>query len=151
MRRAIEHPHIDLVGVYVHSAAKVGRDAGDLAGVGRTGIAATNSLDAVIALRPDCVMYMPQYTNLDEVCRLLSLPQGGNGGSKTTRRKSPLASRSTYSLSCPLWSDSSETLPPQARFSTNKPAVSGEGAYPPAPNAAVNVPYRMRPIEMPWL
>jgi 4-hydroxy-tetrahydrodipicolinate reductase len=72
LRRAIEHPHIDLVGVYVHSADKVGRDAGDIAGIGRTGVAATNSIEEVIALRPDCVMYMPQYTNLDEVCRLLA-------------------------------------------------------------------------------
>jgi hypothetical protein len=72
LRRAIEHPHIDLVGVYVHSADKVGRDAGDLAGIARAEIAATNSIDEVIALRPDCVMYMPQYTNLDEVCLLLA-------------------------------------------------------------------------------
>jgi 2,4-diaminopentanoate dehydrogenase len=71
LRRAIEHPHIDLVGVYVHSAGKVGLDAGELAGIGRTGIAATNSIDEVIALRPDCVMYMPQYSNYDEICRLL--------------------------------------------------------------------------------
>jgi len=71
LRRAIEHPQIDLVGVYVHSADKVGRDAGELCGIGRTGIAATNAIEDVVALRPDCVMYMPQYTNYDEVCRLL--------------------------------------------------------------------------------
>jgi hypothetical protein len=71
LRRAIEHPHIDLVGVYVHSADKAGRDAGELCGIARTGIAATRSIEDVIALRPDCVMYMPQYTNLDEICRLL--------------------------------------------------------------------------------
>lgn len=71
LRRAIEHPHIDLVGVYVYSADKVGRDAGELAGIGRNGIAATNSIDAVIALRPDCVMYMPQYSDYDDICRLL--------------------------------------------------------------------------------
>ena len=32
LRRAIEHPDLDLVGVWVHSADKVGRDAGELAG-----------------------------------------------------------------------------------------------------------------------
>ena len=63
LRRAIEHPHIDLVGVYVHSADKVGRDAGELCGIARTGIAATHSIEDVIALRPDCVMYMPQCKN----------------------------------------------------------------------------------------
>jgi len=71
LRRAIEHPHIDLVGVWVYGAEKVGRDAGELAGIGPTGIAATNSIEEVIALRPDCVMYMPQYSNYDEICRLL--------------------------------------------------------------------------------
>jgi hypothetical protein len=41
----------------VHSAEKVGRDAGELAGGARIGIAATNDADALIALRPDCVVY----------------------------------------------------------------------------------------------
>jgi hypothetical protein len=71
LRRAIEHPQIDLVGVYVHSADKVGRDAGELGGIAPIGVAATNSIEDVIALKPDCVMYMPQFTNYDEVCRLL--------------------------------------------------------------------------------
>ena len=71
LRRAIEHPHLDLVGVYVYGEAKIGRDAGELAGVGPIGVVATHRIDDVIALRPDCVVYMPQYINLDEVCRLL--------------------------------------------------------------------------------
>jgi hypothetical protein len=71
LRRAIEHPHLDLVGVYVYSAAKVGRDAGALAGIEPIGVAATNRIEEVIALRPDCVLYMAQYTNFDEVCQLL--------------------------------------------------------------------------------
>jgi hypothetical protein len=71
LRRAIEHPHLDLVGVYVYDPAKVGRDAGELAGIGATGVAATNRIEDVIALRPDCVLYMPQYLNYDDVCRLL--------------------------------------------------------------------------------
>ena len=71
LRRAIEHPHLELVGVYVYGATKVGRDAGELAGIGRVGVAATNRIEDVLALRPDCVLYMAQYTNLDDVCRLL--------------------------------------------------------------------------------
>ena len=71
LRRAIEHPQVQVVGVYVHSADKVGRDAGELGGIAPIGVAATNSIDDVIALEPDCVMYMPQFTNYDEVCRLL--------------------------------------------------------------------------------
>jgi 4-hydroxy-tetrahydrodipicolinate reductase len=72
LRRAIEHPGLSLVGLYVHSANKAGRDAGELAGIAPVGIAATNSIEDIIALRPDCVVYMPLYCNFDEVCRLLA-------------------------------------------------------------------------------
>jgi 4-hydroxy-tetrahydrodipicolinate reductase len=71
LRRAIEHPGLDLVGLYVHSAEKAGRDAGEIAGLDPIGIAATNSIEDVIALHPDCVVYMPLLCNFDDVCRLL--------------------------------------------------------------------------------
>ena len=50
-------PDLDLVGVWVHSSDKIGQDAGVLAGIDPIGIAATNDADALIALRPDCVVY----------------------------------------------------------------------------------------------
>ncbi len=71
LRRTIDHPGLELVGVYVHSAEKVGRDAGELCGIGPVGIAATGDLEEIIALRPDCVLYMPHECSFDEVCRLL--------------------------------------------------------------------------------
>ena len=56
--RAIAHrPDLDLVGVWVHSPDKVGRDAGDLAGIDPLGLLATDDVDALIALQPDCVVY----------------------------------------------------------------------------------------------
>jgi 4-hydroxy-tetrahydrodipicolinate reductase len=55
LRRAIEHPDLEVVGVYVHSAAKIGLDAGELSGTAPIGIAATSSMADVIALKPDCV------------------------------------------------------------------------------------------------
>jgi 2,4-diaminopentanoate dehydrogenase len=57
VRAVAENPSTELVGVWVHSADKVGRDAGELAGVGPLGLAATHDADALIALRPDCVVY----------------------------------------------------------------------------------------------
>jgi len=48
---------LELVGVWVHSQDKVGRDAGELAGGEAIGISATNDADALINLRPDCVVY----------------------------------------------------------------------------------------------
>ena len=55
LRAIIEHPDFDLVGVWVHSKAKVGQDAGDIAGTLRTGILCTDSIDAILDLKPDCV------------------------------------------------------------------------------------------------
>jgi hypothetical protein len=71
LRRAIEHPDLEVVGVWVHSANKAGRDAGELAGVAPIGVKATNRLEDVIALKPDCVLYMPHVCSYDEICRIL--------------------------------------------------------------------------------
>jgi 2,4-diaminopentanoate dehydrogenase len=50
-------PDMELVGVWVHSPEKAGRDAGVLAGGAAIGVAATDDADALIALKPDCVVY----------------------------------------------------------------------------------------------
>jgi hypothetical protein len=50
-------PDLELVGVWVHSSDKVGKDAGELAGGEPLGVAATNDAEALIALAPDCVVY----------------------------------------------------------------------------------------------
>lgn len=71
LRRAIEHPALDVVGVWVHGADKVGVDAGVLAGIDPIGVSATSSVDEVIALKPDCVLYMPHVCRFDEICQLL--------------------------------------------------------------------------------
>ena len=72
LRRAIEHPQLDVVGCWVHSPAKAGRDVGELAGLAPIGVKATNSIDVVLALKPDCVLYMPHVFDPDELCRLLA-------------------------------------------------------------------------------
>jgi hypothetical protein len=50
-------PDLELVGVWVHSPEKVGKDAGELAGIEALGLAATDDADALIALGPDAVVY----------------------------------------------------------------------------------------------
>ena len=57
--RAVEaHPALKLVGVLVHNPEKVGRDAGELAGLGHElGVTATDDIDAVLAASPRAVMY----------------------------------------------------------------------------------------------
>ena len=57
LRGIINHPDLELVGLWVHSADKAGRDAGELAGVGPVGVTATNDVDELLALQPDCVCY----------------------------------------------------------------------------------------------
>jgi 2,4-diaminopentanoate dehydrogenase len=74
-RSAIEavlrHPELELAGCWVHSAGKDGRDAGEIAGVGPTGVAATTNADALIALDADCVMYAPLVPDAGTVAALL--------------------------------------------------------------------------------
>ena len=57
-------PDLELVGLWVSNPDKVGRDAGDLAGLGRTlGVAATDDVEALFALRPDVVVHTAMADN----------------------------------------------------------------------------------------
>jgi hypothetical protein len=72
LKATVERPDLELVGVYAFSKAKVGKDVGELAGLGRTiGVAATDDIDALIALQPDCVAYMPLHPDVEHLARLL--------------------------------------------------------------------------------
>lgn len=54
----LNQPGIELVGHLVFDPAKVGKDSGDLCDAGRkTGVLATNDIDALIALKPDYLNY----------------------------------------------------------------------------------------------
>ena len=72
LRSVIEHPDLILAGVYVHTPAKAGRDAGDLCGLAPAGVTATCDADEILALGANCVLYMPASCDLDQVCRLLA-------------------------------------------------------------------------------
>lgn len=71
IRGVLEHPDLELVGCWVHSADKAGRDVGELAGVAPIGVAATNDVDAILALDADAVIYAPLLPNPAEVAALL--------------------------------------------------------------------------------
>jgi hypothetical protein len=72
LRRVIEHPRLELVGLYVHSPQKEGREAGELCGLPAVGVKATRNVDEIIALKPDCVLYMQESYDLGDICRLLA-------------------------------------------------------------------------------
>src|SRR4029453_2531948 len=63
----VSHPELELVGTWVHSADKSGRDVGELCGIGPLGVRATSDVDAILALDADCVLYSPLLPQLDEV------------------------------------------------------------------------------------
>jgi 4-hydroxy-tetrahydrodipicolinate reductase len=50
-------PDLSLVGIWVSNPDKVGRDAGELAGLGHLGVTATGDASEALALRPDCVVH----------------------------------------------------------------------------------------------
>ena len=66
------NPNLQLVGCYAWSSDKVGRDVGELCGIAPLGITATNDVDALLALKPDCVVYNPMWIDVDELVRILS-------------------------------------------------------------------------------
>lgn len=77
LRGIIGHPELELVGLWVSSAAKEGRDAGELCGTAPTGIRATRDAEALLALDADCVSYMgaTDYRPgeaVEDMCRILA-------------------------------------------------------------------------------
>jgi hypothetical protein len=72
---------LKLVGLYVYSADKVGRDAGDIAGIESLGVKATNDKYNLLAMDADCVLHTPLPSlvygenpdeDLDTICELLA-------------------------------------------------------------------------------
>lgn len=62
LRRIIDHPDLELVGVYVYDPGKVGIDAGDIARRPATGVRATDRIEHILALEPDVVLHMSRIT-----------------------------------------------------------------------------------------
>jgi 4-hydroxy-tetrahydrodipicolinate reductase len=71
------HPDLELAGLWVHSDAKAGRDAGELVGVDQLGVTATQDAEALIASDADCICYMAHSDVrpgevIDDICRMLA-------------------------------------------------------------------------------
>ncbi len=67
-----KNPTYELVGCYAWSKDKDGVDVGELVGIEPLGVKATNDVDALLALKPDCVIYNPMWIDVDELVRILS-------------------------------------------------------------------------------
>ena len=76
LRAVLDAPDLDLVGLYVYGEAKAGRDAGDIARRGATGVIATRDIEQILALDADVVIHTPRLQipyerHDDDICRLL--------------------------------------------------------------------------------
>jgi hypothetical protein len=67
----LKHPELELAGCWVHSKDKHGKDVGEIIGEPPLGVMATTSIDDVLAIDADAVMYAPLMWNADEVAALL--------------------------------------------------------------------------------
>lgn len=71
------HPDLELAGLWVHSDAKAGRDAGELCGGPALGVTASQDTDALLALDAEVVCYTASSDTrpgevIDDVCRILA-------------------------------------------------------------------------------
>lgn len=86
----LEHPDLELVGCWVHSEAKAGKDVGELIGAEPIGVTATNSVEEILALDADAVIYSPLLPDPKEVTALLRSGKNvvtPSGGSTPVRRR----------------------------------------------------------------
>jgi 4-hydroxy-tetrahydrodipicolinate reductase len=71
LRRIPHHRDLELVGVHCYSPEKIGRDAGELAGIDPMGVRATGSIDEIIAANPDCMTFHGVWPDLHLYERVL--------------------------------------------------------------------------------
>lgn len=57
IKRIRQHPDLELIGVHCYSSDKVGRDVGDLTGIGPINILATGTVEEIIAASPDVLTF----------------------------------------------------------------------------------------------
>ncbi|GAB1813436.1 hypothetical protein MUNTM_24750 [Mycobacterium sp. MUNTM1] len=66
------NPTLELIGCYAWSPEKAGCDVGELCGIEPLNVKASNDIDALLGLKPDCVVYNPMFADVDELVRILS-------------------------------------------------------------------------------
>ncbi len=76
LRAILHNPDLELVGLWVSSKEKDGRDAGELCGLPPVGVKATTDAEALLAMQADCVSYtatadLRPGEATDDLCRIL--------------------------------------------------------------------------------
>ena len=71
IKRIGNHPDLELVGLHCYTPEKVGRDAGEIAGLAPIGVTATGSVDDIIAAKPDVLTFHGVFPDEDLYVKVL--------------------------------------------------------------------------------
>jgi hypothetical protein len=77
LRAIIDHPDLELAGVYVYGDRKEGMDAGEIARRAPTGVVATRSMEEILGIDADVIIHAPRVqvpysAHNNDMCRLLA-------------------------------------------------------------------------------
>jgi 4-hydroxy-tetrahydrodipicolinate reductase len=71
IKRIAAHPDLSLVGLHCYTPEKVGRDAGEIAGLAPNGVIATGTVEEIIAAKPDVVTFHGVFPDEDLYVQVL--------------------------------------------------------------------------------
>jgi 4-hydroxy-tetrahydrodipicolinate reductase len=71
IKRIGNRPDLELIGLHCYTPEKIGKDAGELAGVTPIGVKATGSVDDIIAAKPDVVTFHGVFPDEDLYVKVL--------------------------------------------------------------------------------
>ncbi|MGB8501488.1 MAG: dihydrodipicolinate reductase, partial [Mycobacterium sp.] len=71
IKRIATHPDLELIGLHCYTTEKIGRDAGELAGIGPIGVEATGTVEEIIAAKPDVLTFHGVFPDEDLYVKVL--------------------------------------------------------------------------------
>ena len=71
IKRIATQPDLELIGVHCYSPEKVGKDAGEIAGLAPNGVTATGSIEEIIAAKPDVLTFHGVFPDEDLYVKVL--------------------------------------------------------------------------------
>src|ERR1700712_5535158 len=71
IKRIADQPDLELIGLHCYTTEKIGKDAGEIAGLAPNGVIATGSIDEIIAAKPDVVTFHGVFPDEDLYVKVL--------------------------------------------------------------------------------
>src|ERR1700677_4386458 len=71
IKRIGNQPDLELIGLHCYTSEKIGRDAGEIAGLAPIGVTATGSVDDIIAAKPDVLTFHGVFPDEDLYVKVL--------------------------------------------------------------------------------